>query len=473
MTIKQIIPFLLIVFTLPFNSSGKSVVLSGSAPDYRGYQIDFYRYTDAITREKILVGSLKIGNNGQFNSQFDIPEITYCFTEFDAYKASIYLTPGENYQLVFPPVKKVPESQKRSQFFKPDEISFVLKNSSLQELNHEIQAFELAYMKEESRYFNQIYQQHSQSAVDSLKTHLLKLFPKTNNSYFEDYKFYRLASAEFAMNQGHSEDFIKKCFVDHRPDLEIPTCEKLFHQLFTNYFIMEGNSLHGQNFRLLVGRSDLNGIENYFIKNKGWDANLSRLVILQSINDAYYQGKFSPTSLLHLLDKIKESNWPTKEKEIAQRLKNKLTYLQPGSQAPNISMTDFSGEKHNLRDFKDKYIYLTFTRVSNPICRQHLDQMKKMDPNLLNQLHIINLIMPEEANKKQQIMQQNWPGKFYVVDDQAADTYRVMNFPLSYLIDPNDKLVFSPAPNPLDGFEQRFINLLKQKRIEELRNQSK
>ncbi|HKJ41039.1 MAG TPA: redoxin domain-containing protein [Sunxiuqinia sp.] len=474
MTIKHLLLFLLVVLLLPFTSNGNEVVtLKGNAPDYSGYHISFYRLADAISGNKEVVGTINIDSDGNFNSHFNISEITYCFAEFDAYHASIYLTPGANYQLAFPPVKKVPEAQKRSQFFKPDEISFELKGNSNSDINQLIKSFEVAYMKEESRYFNQIYRLHSEAAVDSLQLHLRKQFPKTNNSYFENYKFYRLASAEFALNQGHSENFVKTYFIDHKPNLKIPTCTKLFHQLFTNYFTFEGNSLHGKAFKILVGRAELDGLQNYFTKTKGWNANLSRLVILQSINDAYYQGEFPKSSLLRLLDKITASNWPSLEKTIASRVKEKLTYLQVGSQAPDITMTDFSGNKHRLSDFEDKYIYLTFTRVSNPICRQHLDQLKKMGPSVLNQLHVINLIMPEEADKKQRVIQQNWPGKFYIVSDKAADKYRVMNFPLAYLIDKNGKLVYSPAPNPLDGFERRFIGLLKQKRLDRLRNQSK
>ena len=474
MKIKNFLLFLILTLVSPYISLAQDTVnISGNAPEYSGYQVNLYRYADAVSRNKILVNSFKIGVDGSFESTFNLNTTTYCFAEFDIYRASIYLSPGKSYQLIFPPVKKVPEAQKRSQFFKAEEISFALKNTSPSELNRQIQEFELAYMKEESHYFNQIYRQKSSTAVDSLKSHLQWLFPKTKNTYFEDYRFYRTASAEFALNQGQSAEFVKTHFIDHQPDLLIPPCSKLFNQLFSNYFNFEGNSIRGNNFKILVGRADLAGVENYLMTNNGWNANLSRLVILQSINDAYFQKQYSPQSLIRLLDKISASDWNSDQKTIANRLKDKLTYLEAGSLAPEITMTDFNGKKHYLSEFEDKFIYLTFTRVSNPICRQHLDQLKKMDPSLTDQLHIINLIFTEEANKQELIAQQNWPGTFYIVDNNAADTYRVLSFPRAYLIDEKGKLVLSPAPNPLDGFEQRFINLLKQKRMEKLRNQAK
>jgi hypothetical protein len=111
--------------------------------------------------------------------------------------------------------------------------------------------------------------------------------------------------------------------------------------------------------------------------------------------------------------------------------------------------------------------------VANPIGRQHLDELKKFAPNYEKELQIINLILPEEADKKELVLQQNWAGSFYVADEKTADTFRVKNFPTAYLIDGKGQFIWSPAPNPLDGFEQQFINLLKQKRVEELRNQAK
>ncbi len=469
---------LLLFFVLTAGSSlfahaQKPVTLMGKVPEYSGYHIDFYGFADAISEEKQLLTSLKINSDGTFSTSFPLSEITYIFAEFDAYQASLFLVPGEQYELIFPPRKPVSSSQKRNPFFEADEITFLLKNSDAQELNRQIGQFELAYLKEESRYFNQIYHQHSKAAVDSLKSNLHQQFPETDNSYFEHYKFYRTAFAEFALHQGQPAEFVRRYFIDRKPDLSVPPCKQLFQQLFTNYFEFEASKIHSTDFKRLVAQADLGGIENYLITKNGWNSFLSRLVILQSINDAYFQGQFPQRSLFRLLDKITESQWSQENKAIARRLKDKLSYLQQGSEAPNFSMTDFSGEKHQLSDFTGKYVYLNFTRVSNPICRQHLDQLKESASQFEQKLHILNLILPEEADKQELILQQNWAGNFYVVDEKVADTYRVNNFPLAYLIDKNGRLALSPAPNPLDGFEQHFLNLLKQNRINELRNQSK
>ena len=474
MKIEKFLLFMVVVLFVPLLAVGKGrVSISGYEPDYKGYKMEFYRYADAISEEKVVLASFIIAGDGSFQTSFELDETTYCLSDFDAYRASLFLVPGKNYTVIFPPQKKIPDSQKRNPFFKADNISFALKNEGEQELNRLIQNFETAYLKEESRYFNQIYHQKSKAAADSLQSRLQKLFPETGNQYFENYKFYRLAFAEFALHQGQTGDFVQKYFVRHQPNLQIPPCDKLFEQLFSNHFLFEANKVQGEKFKRLVAQSDLQGIEDYLVIQNKWDKNLGRLVILQAVNDAYFQGQFSQAGLVRLLDKIAASGWEADKKAIAVRLKNKLVYLSPGSNAPDFAMTDFSGKEHRLDEFGGKYLYLNFTRVSNPIARQHLDELKKFAPNFAGELQIINLIMPEEADKKELIIQQKWPGDFYVVDEKVADKYKVANFPTAYLVGKNGKLVWSPAPNPMDGFEQRFINLLKRNRVEELRNQSK
>ncbi len=474
MKLKTLLLFFVVALSLQvIAQSPQSVILTGKAPDYRDYEIQLYRYADAISKTKEFVSSISIDAEGNFHSTAKLSTTTYCFADFDAYRAFIYLEPGKEYELVFPPLKQIPASQKRNPFFQAEETAFALKNSSSDDLNRQIQQFELAYLKEESRYFNQIFNLQSKAAVDSLKANLSRQFSQSNNTYFNQYLFYRTAFAEYALHQGQSESFVQNYFIDHQPDLLIPSCRRLFRQLFNDYFTFESNQIRGTEFKQLVARANLNGIEDYFANKKQWNTNLSQLVILQSIHDAYSQGQFSQGSLLRLLNTIEASNWPSDKKKIAKRLKERLTYLQTGSDAPTIKLTDFSGVSQQLSSFKGKYIYLNFTRVANPICRQHLDQLKQAGDVLKQQVHILNLILPEEASKQELILQQHWPGEFFIINEQAADTYRVTTLPMAYLVDPSGKLVMSPAPNPLDGFEQQFLNLLKQNRLNELRQQGR
>ena len=449
------------------------VTIKGNAPDYAGYNIELYQLIDPFSEEKNIVSSFEINADGSFQSEFIIEETIYCQADFDAWQAEIYLEPGKSYTIAFPPLNKVSDLQKRNPFFHAEPISFGLKDTPETDLNRMIQAFERSYTEQENSFFNKIYLAKSQSAVDSLKSIMAQKFPASNNRYFEDYKFYRLGSVEYALHQGRNEKFVETYFVNKAPNLQLQPYKQLFEQLFSNYFSVIGNSIGGETFKRMVGQANLSGIETYFISTKNWSPEVSHQVILSSINDAFYQGQFGENSLLRLLDKISQSGWNKSEKQIAKALKEKLTYLLPNSVAPQLSYTSFDGEKHVLSELAGKYVYLHFTSVSNPICRQHLDYVKTNMQNISQNVSFIHLIPESEASKKELILQQDWLGEFYIVSESETDKYKVKTYPSAYLISPEGKLILSPAQNPMDGFGSQFSNILKQRRIEELRNQPK
>ncbi len=470
---NKLITFLFSLFiSFSLFAQSNQVTLSGSMPEYAGRAVELYQ-TDPITGEKHVIASLQIGASGSFSKQIPLSSTTFCQADFDVWQAFIYLEPGKSYKLVFPPLKKISEAEQRNPFFQPEIVPFGIEDATANDLNRVILNFENEFSVKENHFFNKIYRDKSKAAVDSLKSAINAKFPNNGNGYFEEYKFYRLATVDFALHQGRTETFVKSCFVDHKFDLSLPPCNNLFNQLFTNYFSIRANSIGGEDFRKLVGQANLSGIENDLATENGWNSRLSHQVILKSINDAFYQGLFSPKSLLNLLDKISASNWTGAEKQTATDLKAKLTYLLQGTNAPGISFTGFDGKPHQLSEFKGQYIYLHFTSVANPICRQHLDYLKKVSTTFSSQLVILNIIPRSEEGKKDLIQQQEWPGQFFTVSNDEADKYRVKSFPTTYLIDPDGKLQLAPAFNPMDGFDRQFSAIMKQKRMEEFRNQAR
>ncbi len=470
---RLLLIFICFLFSHLSFAQNKTTTIQGKAPEYAGYSIDLYQIIDPFSEEKETVTKIKIEEDGTFTSTLDIQEVTFCEADFDAWHAQVYLEPGKVYNLVFPPINKVSDVQKRNPFFNPEVIYFGLKNAFESDINRKIESFDQSFSENEYQFFNKIYYSKSSSAVDSLKAIMNNLFPTSNNVYFEEYKLYKLAAVEYALHQGKAENFIKTYFVDKTPNLHIKPCQQLFEQLFTNYFSHTGNSIGGSDFNRLVGTADLEGMESYFITNNGWNTNLSRLVILSSINDAYNQGQYSKRSLIALLDKISESNWETSKKRIADSLKQTLTYLEEETEAPQITFSDFNGESHSLSEFKGEYVYLHFTSVANPICRQHLDYIKTISTELQNQVIFILLIPESEFSMKNQIEGQNWAGNFYTISEREMDKYKIQTFPSSYLISKEGNLLFSQAPNPMDGFANKFTSYLRQQHLEELRNQAK
>jgi len=190
------------------------------------------------------------------------------------------------------------------------------------------------------------------------------------------------------------------------------------------------------------------------------------MAILKGINDAFYKQQFNPQTILNLLSKIEQSNWGTGEKKIAAALKVKLLHLMVGTEAPEVHMQDLNGTSAKLSSFKDKFVYLHFTTVTNPICRKQMDELKTIADQYKTKVEFINLLPKADLAKKELILQQNWPGKFMIVDDEVLENYQVKSFPTSYLLDEKGILISSPALNPLDGLSHTLSDTMKQKQLQ-------
>ncbi len=435
--------------------------LFGKAPQYAGYTLVLYKDANPVTGEKEKVCEFQIEKDGTFNAKINLDKTGLYSTDFDGWEAQIYLQTGKSYELVLPPLRKVEESDKRSIFFRPETIFFGIKNAPPDELNRMIQSFEETFAQTGNRFFDRIYKGKSKIAADSLKNILARKFPPSGNPYFEAYKFYRLASVEYASLQDYDKHFINSCFIRRSPDMSVTSCQQLFVQIFSNFFAILCNDIDGKKFQEMVVKSDLDGIVNYLISQRGLNESLSRLVILKSVNDTFYSGRLPQNSLLRLLDKINSGNWPLSEKRMAADLKRKLTYLTPGTKAPEVSFSGFDGKKHKLSEYLGQYIYLDFTSVLNPLCRQYLDVFKKNETLLSGNLQILHLIPGNELSKKELILEQKWPGSFFVVNGPDENSYKVRSFPTAYLIDQDGTLRLSPAPASISDFLRQFDEIRK------------
>jgi len=433
------------------------VHIFGKAPDYSQNNIDLYVFHDFITEEKVKLGTIRFNSEGNFDLNAEIGATSLVMANFDGYHGMIYLEPGKSYEIVFPPKRNLTEAQKRNPFVNPDPVWFGLKNPDKNELNYRIQQFEREYTTLENKYFDQIYVSQSKNLVDTVKQKLDQLFPKSNDQLFESHKHFRKANLDFALNQGKSKEFMETYFCSVKPVVSLDAYAVIFNQTFINYFEKLYTASNSKKFKEIISTISLAKLDNYFREELHFNKELSHLVLLKSLNDAYYSKQFSKTSILNLLNQIKSPEWSDHEQKIAKLTEAKLTYLSSGTPPPTLALKNLSGQKVSLTDYKNTYVYLHFTDPKNLICRQHLDALKNTANLYKDKLVIINVI-PDSKGFKNEI---NWAGIFTTSETSLEQSYKVKTFPTSFLIGKDGRLLLSPAPNPIDGFDRQMGQILK------------
>ena len=461
--------FILIGLLVTEKSWSAPVKISGKAPEYAINSIELYTLHDIVSEEKVKLGTVRFSADGAFNLDVEITETTLCMADFDGYHGMIYIEPGKSYQIVFPPKQTLTESQKRNPFAKPEPVWFGILNPAKDELNVKIQQFEQEYAKLENRYFNQIFTNQSKSLVDTVNLKLDKEFPKTNLSFFESHKFFRKANLEFALNQGKTAEFMETYFSHSKPMSNLAAYSVIFNQVFMNYFSMLTNASNSAEIKNRINSANLTKLDEYFQKQLHFNKELSHLVLIKSMNDAYYSKQFSKALILKLLDQVKSPEWSAYEQKTAQLIHSKLTYLTSGTNPPSIILKNLNGQKVNFSDYPNIYIYLHFTDPKNSICRQHLDALKAISARYKEKLVIINVI-PEIKGFKNE---SGWPGIFTTTDSNIETSYKVKTYPNSFLIGKDGKLLLSPAPNPIDGLDRQLGQLFKSDYFREMQKSNK
>lgn len=460
--------FLVICLFLNEKAIPAPIKITGKAPEYAQNSIDLNTLHDFISEETIKLGTIKFNSEGTFSLELDLSETTLCFADFDGYQGMIYLEPGKTYELIFPPKRTLTEAQKRNPFVKPEVIWFGIAHPAKDELNFQIQKFEQAYTENESKYFDQIFVGRSKSLVDTVKLTLDKEFPVTSSAFFESHKLFRKANLEFALHQGKSAEFMEAYFSKIKPNYQLASYSTLFNQVFLNYFNVLTSSPQGTEIKNLINASDLSQIDDYFRNKLHFNRDLSHLILLKALNDAYYSKQFSKPSILKMLVQVKSLGWNAYEQKTAQLIESNLTWLNSGTLPPTLLLKSLDGKKINFADFQNAYIYLHFTDPKNTICRQHLDALKTIATHYKEKLVIINVV-PDRSGLKNEA---GWPGIFATTDSNIKETYKVKTYPNSFLIGKDGKLLLSPAPNPIDGLDRQLGQIFKSDYFKELQKKN-
>ena len=460
LTVKKVLhltAFLVLFIHFPEKTWAAKVSVWGKAAGYGQKTIELNTLHDCISEEKIKLGTFRFNADESFMLEVDIAETTLCFADFDGYHGMIYLEPGHSYEIVFPPGRELSESQKRNPFFKPEPVWFGILNADKNELNFRIQQFEQAYTTYENNYFDRIFVNQAKSLVDTISFKLDREFPKSNDTFFEAHKLFRLANLDFALYQAKSARFMETYFSSVKPVCNLGAYSTLFNQVFQNYFDVLINQSNNPEIKNLIFSADIHQLDLYFQEKRKFNKSLSHLILLRSLHDAYYSRQFSKSQVLKMLDQVKGDDWSNWEQETARLIRTKLTYLASGTLPPPVNLRNLSGQKINLTDFPNTYIYLHFTDPKNSICRQHLDALKTVAEHYKGKFTIINVVPKGSLMKPEN----GWAGIFTTSDSNLEEIFKVKTFPNSFLIGKDGRLLLSPAPNPIDGLDRQLGQLIK------------
>ncbi len=476
---------LIIFFAFTDIANAQNVSITGNAKTYAGDELVWKTYDDQITFTEKQLAVSKVKKNGDFKFTFQIDKPTISFIHLSVFKGILYLEPGKSYQIVLPKkVDKLPEDE-LNPFFEEAEFFVRCVNMDSTYLSYQIKKFDKLYDLYMIKSFKYFSGKVSKPIVDSIIDLIEKEFPENENQYFTDYKNYNYAALRLMAYERNKKRFLNQYFANQAILFNNPAYMDLFNRVFANHLSVLYREPKGKRIPYnLIKQKSLSSLKSTldsfpYLTND----TLQDMVILKSLFDNFYKEDFPRSSILFMLDSIELSTKLDEVKITARNIKNKLTTLLPGFFAPDFNLKDVNGKQVSLSDFKGKFVYLNFSNPASYSCQKDFITLQQLNRQQYELLNIVTVCVCSSYDEMKQLVKDNklnWTFLYYKKNNQLLKKYDVQVYPSYYLINPEGKLVMSPAFPPTEAsFEARYFDALKawkkelQRREEEKKKQKK
>ena len=447
-------------------STAQEVTISGNAAEYVGCVLTFYSIDNYFSNNEIKMAECTVPANGHFMLRFPCRDVRLIYTYLGIFQVRLFVEPGCNYEVMLPQrIDKLPE-EAESPFF--EEVPVKMNILSVSDSNGLKVAFEkelnfMIYKFDEI--FNPLYDQLAVDAarrcpvayLDASIHYFREQLPRTDNHYFNRYAFYRSGLLYYAAQRGGIKQISNEYFA-RQPVLYNNTAYmELFNATYDKYFMYFGRSVDAI-YEVINRQGSFSGLKRLLAQDGMLlTDSLCEAVILKNIHDEFYADRFSRRALLHLLDSAMVHTKIERHRELSGDIRSKITKLLRGFEPPPFELYNQDSTLVSLQDYRGKYVYLMFCTTQNYVCLQQYRLIEDLYRRHHKWLSIVVVSVDEHLSEMRSFRQKSgcqWDFLHFANDPDILKKYDVRIFPTGYFIDPEGKLVLSPAPAAEDQLER-------------------
>jgi len=459
---------ILFVLVICLNSglNAGETVIKGNAPSYAGYELVFYRTSDWITGTEEIAGKCRVSDSGDFSLIVNLETTTQFYTYIGIYMGYFFAEPGKIYDLVLPEIREKSPEDLLNPYFEPVEIHLGMINFSSDDLNMLIVMFDDSYIPYYDKHVNAIYSRPDYTKLDQDIKQMDEPFKEYKNQYFRNYRHFHYGMLKMLANRQRVQSLSDEYF-NNQPVLYSNTAyADLFNQVFHKYFSFFGRTDSGRKiFRDINQEGSYRDLLNTLEGSRNFNNDtLTELIVLKQIHDEFYGSEFSRNGLLRILDTLLQSTTIAEHIRIGRNIRYKITRLQPGYEPPSFSLEDTGGNLVSSSDLKGRYVYLNFCTCQSYACLNEFNLLASLHQRHKERLTIVTIATDPQEEVLRQFLTSNKYDWIFLHYDRQPDIlkeYDVRAFPTYFLIGPDGKLIYSPAPSPAEDFEQKLFDVMK------------
>ena len=469
--------FLFVFFSFTVCSAQENnVTIKGTAKEYAGLSLSLQHITNYISFRSEKMGSFKVGPDGNFSFSTHIDRVTHAFIDMGIIRGFIYLEPGKEYELILPPYMPKKGSDKFNPYFVPQEISIGIKNQDAQKLNREIAGFDEEYNYEFNKNAVEIFNRNNVELTKRLTLRLDSMFPSKENGFFSNYKHFRYAKL-FMLSMRRQQSRVIRDFYSLYPvGYENPAYWETFNLMFRNFMSRYFTSRKGDDLKTAFNKgAPFDSLSLILSRDTLYQKDEFReIVLLKGMFDAFYSERYDQNKLIALFKEASEKGSTEYVRQTALSLHKKVTHLRKGTMAPGFTLPSVNGKEKTLSSYRGRFVYLNFCSVDNHNCKKDFQLLDAMSKGMKRDLTIVSVSVDSDTEKTKEFVKAHkykWDFLLSADSVKIIREYSIKALPTYFLIDPEGKLLLSPAPSPEENFGAVFYEALKKYKYNELRKE--
>ncbi|MDR1699167.1 MAG: TlpA family protein disulfide reductase [Prevotellaceae bacterium] len=454
----------------------KTVIYGTTTPERYGAALELRSTTDGITNRETVLATARIDSKGGFRFEFE-PEFSGAvFIPLDAANGFLFVEKEKTYQITLPPVQKRTRAEQFDPYFRPASMILSVVEPDENDITVQISAFEDAF---DQQYMRSLVSR-DRDTINLVIDELRAASGVSKSRFVEDYKKFRYALLASIPASGRLEQALHFMYqADIAQAYASPAFWEIFHLLFNDFFSAFPGEEVQADIERAIRQNDMAAMDAILNIYFEMPAALRQLVIIKSLTDLYNRTpkdeKKDDDKRAYLLSIFEEyaagGELTEKNREIAQAVIARLKKTNVGEKAFNFRLPDERGKMHSLSDFKGKYVYLHFANAFINQSKQDLPVLSRFAKKFKD-FEVINIFVYNTAQDlqlelapdlKRETLNLHWNNNAALLDE-----YEVRNVPTFFLIDPQGNFLYSPAPSPAEGFEEKYSKMMLEKEVNRL-----
>ena len=462
--------FLLLLFS-PNRTTAqtKKVVVVGLEKEYAGQIIEFYTRTDYITQQREVLANVTIASDGSFRGEFPLFETQLVMIDLGVYTCYMYMESGGRYRIAFPPRRDKTESERLNPYFEPILLQLRDLDGDGRATNDLIAGFDAYLDSVSQRILPHLAERDSLVSGKRLLEMLKDYAIPAKYEFVNQYKEYRIGLMSYMTEtmriQALSKNYFQNKAVLHRN----PAYMELFNIVYDKYLVYHGRTEDGKEIYDAISKErKYTKLKQILAQNDHLtNDTLSELVILKGLYDEFFSANFSRNALFSIVDSIYNTTSLPEHTNIAQQIRERISKFLPGFIPYSFTLRDTKGQRVSLKDFRGYMVLLCFCTTTSYSCIQDFELLNRYQERYGEHLRIVCICTDQDSTSVRRfvdVTQYPWTFLHYGDAPNLIRDYDIRTYPTYFLLDPEGRIILSPAPGPQENLERILFEQFRQRR---------